>query len=150
MALINCSECGKEVSTKAEACPHCGAKQPQSTLVGSIVGVALILIGALVVLVVIIGLVVPEQSKEARMPVEAKLQCRAAITSLLRSPRSAHFNDDDATSPSKGVYQVRGTVDAQNAFGAEVRSAFGCDYEADASGSLKLKRACIDGLVPCR
>lgn len=24
MALINCSECGKEVSDKAAACPHCG------------------------------------------------------------------------------------------------------------------------------
>lgn len=24
MALINCSECGKEMSTTAEKCPHCG------------------------------------------------------------------------------------------------------------------------------
>lgn len=24
MALINCHECGKEISDKAEACPHCG------------------------------------------------------------------------------------------------------------------------------
>lgn len=26
MALKNCKECGKEVSTKADKCPHCGAK----------------------------------------------------------------------------------------------------------------------------
>lgn len=26
MALINCEECGKEVSSKALACPHCGFK----------------------------------------------------------------------------------------------------------------------------
>ncbi len=25
MALINCSECGKEISNKAELCPDCGA-----------------------------------------------------------------------------------------------------------------------------
>ncbi len=25
MALINCSECGKEISNKAQTCPHCGA-----------------------------------------------------------------------------------------------------------------------------
>ena len=25
MALVNCSECGKEISDKAEACPNCGA-----------------------------------------------------------------------------------------------------------------------------
>lgn len=24
MAMINCSECGKEISDKAGACPHCG------------------------------------------------------------------------------------------------------------------------------
>jgi predicted amidophosphoribosyltransferase len=24
MALTNCSECGKEISTKASSCPHCG------------------------------------------------------------------------------------------------------------------------------
>lgn len=27
MALKKCKECGKEVSTKADLCPHCGAKQ---------------------------------------------------------------------------------------------------------------------------
>lgn len=25
MALINCPECGKEISDRAKACPHCGA-----------------------------------------------------------------------------------------------------------------------------
>ena len=149
MALANCSECGKEVSTEAKACPHCGAKQPQRTFVGFLVIAIPTLIALFVVFSWVIVTVFPV-SKESKMPSEAKLQCRAAITSLLRSPRSANFNDDDATSPSKGVYKVRGTVDAQNAFGAEVRSTFGCDYEADASGSLKLKGVCMDGLVPCR
>lgn len=27
MALINCTECGKEASDQAKACPHCGAKK---------------------------------------------------------------------------------------------------------------------------
>ena len=26
MALIKCSECGKEISDKAKKCPHCGFK----------------------------------------------------------------------------------------------------------------------------
>ena len=25
MALIKCSECGKQISDKAKKCPHCGA-----------------------------------------------------------------------------------------------------------------------------
>jgi hypothetical protein len=31
MALINCSECGREVSTSAAACPHCGAPVKAAT-----------------------------------------------------------------------------------------------------------------------
>lgn len=27
MAMVNCSECGKEISDKAASCPHCGAPQ---------------------------------------------------------------------------------------------------------------------------
>src|SRR6476469_7596301 len=30
MALVACSECSKEVSTQARACPHCGAKRAKS------------------------------------------------------------------------------------------------------------------------
>lgn len=30
MAMINCKECGKEISTEAKACPHCGAKVPRT------------------------------------------------------------------------------------------------------------------------
>lgn len=28
MALKNCKECGKEVSSSAKKCPHCGVKNP--------------------------------------------------------------------------------------------------------------------------
>jgi hypothetical protein len=31
MALVNCTECGESVSTKANACPNCGAKPPKQT-----------------------------------------------------------------------------------------------------------------------
>ena len=35
MALIKCSECGKEISSKASSCPHCGnpMKQNEETVV---------------------------------------------------------------------------------------------------------------------
>jgi hypothetical protein len=54
MALTVCKECGNQVSTKADACPHCGAKQKRriSTLgcLGMVVIFFLVLgvIGALV------------------------------------------------------------------------------------------------------
>jgi len=31
MALVRCKECGEDISTKAQACPKCGAKAPKKT-----------------------------------------------------------------------------------------------------------------------
>lgn len=31
MALINCKECGKEISDKATSCPNCGYKLKETT-----------------------------------------------------------------------------------------------------------------------
>lgn len=32
MALVPCPECGKEISTQAVACPHCGAPQTRTVV----------------------------------------------------------------------------------------------------------------------
>lgn len=49
MALAKCKECGKEVSTSAKICPHCGVKNPGVRTKDMIVGVlALVFIGWLV------------------------------------------------------------------------------------------------------
>ncbi len=44
-----CSECGKEVSTKAQTCPHCGAKREK-------VGIMLIKVGCGVIILVPLGI----------------------------------------------------------------------------------------------
>lgn len=46
MALVKCRECGKEISSQAKACPHCGAKQINKIAVGcgALVGIALLAI----------------------------------------------------------------------------------------------------------
>lgn len=46
MALTKCRECGRQISTKAEACPGCGAKQPRRTsaLTWLVAGIALFLL----------------------------------------------------------------------------------------------------------
>lgn len=45
MALVKCKECGEEVSTKAKACPKCGAKPPKKTSVITWIVLGLIVIG---------------------------------------------------------------------------------------------------------
>jgi hypothetical protein len=48
MALINCKECKREISNKAKACPHCGAKVSRSVWLPAILGFfALGIVGSL-------------------------------------------------------------------------------------------------------
>lgn len=58
MALKPCKECGKEVSTTAASCPHCGKKNPNGSQ--SIAGVGCLLI---ILLVVIGGLMTDDTPK---------------------------------------------------------------------------------------
>ena len=69
MALINCSECGKQMSDKAEACPFCGnpgektEKVPQKEIVyiqpkqksGGGVWVFVGVLIAIVLIIIIVG-----------------------------------------------------------------------------------------------
>ena len=49
MALIKCTECGKEISSKANTCPHCGAPLVKEKKKGScltkILGIFILFIG---------------------------------------------------------------------------------------------------------
>lgn len=48
MAIMKCNECGKEMSTSARACPHCGARRPG--LFGRIIRGTVVIIFGLTVL----------------------------------------------------------------------------------------------------
>jgi len=56
MAIIKCSECDKDVSTEAVACPHCGAKQSKAAGSNGWV-TALSVVAFLVVGIFIIGVI---------------------------------------------------------------------------------------------
>jgi hypothetical protein len=59
---------------------------------------------------------------------DALVACRNAIEDQLQSPSSADFNTLDTTIEDRdnGGYRITGVVDADNAFGASVRSDFSC------------------------
>lgn len=86
MALINCPECGREISEMAKSCPHCGcpiqkptenkesSSKPKKThnsenrnekpkKKGSCLKIILIVLAALMVLIVLIGIIGGEEDK---------------------------------------------------------------------------------------
>lgn len=59
-------------------------------------------------------------------PAAAEIACEDAVRERLKSPSTADFPDTNYRHEPGGVFDVRGTVDSQNGFGATVRSIFGC------------------------
>lgn len=48
MALRACKECGKEISTDAKVCPHCGKRVGMSTLSGCLLIVVAVILGLII------------------------------------------------------------------------------------------------------
>lgn len=60
MALVKCADCGKDISTSAPACPHCGrpslARQNSTNLGDMLKGCAGLVVGLFGLLVCLIAL----------------------------------------------------------------------------------------------
>ena len=154
MALIQCQECGKEVSTDAKNCPSCGAKVvPPKKKAGSkkmylfaFIGVAII--GAVIQTQVDKGKppppppkqLTPEEQaiakKNSELTVLAK-KCTEAISASLKfpedakipSPYSAFDHDKIYKEEKNGIYTVQVTFEARNAFNAMKRSVVECKWK---------------------
>lgn len=59
----------------------------------------------------------------------ARAACRVYVEDRLRAPSTAEFSGLEATAGDRGRWTVTGSVDAQNGFGAQVRSDFTCVVE---------------------
>lgn len=77
--------------------------------------------------------------------VAAWTKCQAATKAVLKSPASASFDNSTilVTRISNG-FNVTGSVDSQNSFGAMIRSEYECDLEIS-GGALAVKHIGIDG-----
>lgn len=53
--------------------------------------------------------------------------CRGAVTSQLRAPSTADFPGDEEFVKNEAKYTMRGSVDAENGFGAQIRTEWVCD-----------------------
>ena len=88
----------------------------------------LIALGIFIALVAVIGgctAIASMNAKpyDANNKVEAISQCEARIADRLKAPSTADFTSD---ATGYGTWTVTGVVDAENSFGATVRSSFQC------------------------
>lgn len=136
MALKECKECKKEISTQADACPHCGAKpfkfkpyKPSGCFIVILVGLGAIAFAGLYPNA-------PSAPTSTQMPVEpafsaasANGACRSYIEQTLHDPDSADFattSESYVNRGADGVWVVQRKVRAANAFGAKRLSIFEC------------------------
>lgn len=135
MSLIKCKECGKEISTKADACPHCGAKpyKPGGCMIVFLVAAGLF---------GFISLVGDYKHNQASPPmgrslppvfepeVTARGLCMLQIKSQLHDPSSAEFESSATTTVKHDgeIWTVVRPVRAKNAMNATRRALFECRY----------------------
>lgn len=156
LALIICPECGKEVSDQSERCINCGyplIKQntdeneiQEQNLDNKVVSKKNVKSnGCLLVILFLLGIWIlslitnsPDMGSDDRK-VDAWVSAKHVVESNLKSPSTAKFpfssNSDGVsiTELENGKWRVRGWVDAENGFGAKIRSNFSVDINLNGS-----------------
>lgn len=155
MALVNCKECGQEISTTAEACPKCGAKQPKRTSIGTWVAGAFLAIVMFSCINKLDSQRVLSAQEAARVEATKSPEQRAAekrvddertaiyacvegIKSRLKDPKSAEFPDWSSSwrqLQKVGTIKTQIEVRAKNSFGAFNLSVFECTATQVSPGS---------------
>lgn len=82
----------------------------------------------------------------------AYIQCKGFVKSRLKSPASAEFPPNSSAKvyrpwADKQQYTVTAYVDAQNGFGANLRSRFICEIEWNGVKSLDIANWKLNGLL---
>lgn len=144
MALIECEECGNEVSDQAESCPECGAPINDDQDDGEDewgtkekVGCGGCLGFIAIIIIAIIGGIQSADIDVPAGPGSATIgtMCEQFISDRLTAPSTAEFQgtSDERVSVissddgSDTVYRYTGYVDAENKMGAKIRKDFICE-----------------------
>jgi hypothetical protein len=107
-------------------------------------GLAWIFAGIALV-IVLVGIVISSFAEDdpydPNNRLEVIAQCEARIEEQLKAPTTAEF---DSTATGDGTWTVTGTVDAENSFGANVRSEYQCTVKVTGDDTLSTKIDYID------
>jgi len=132
-----CRECGVEVSGSARTCPTCGATNPTKGAKKLSRG-RRVLAATIAVAVATAGVIVVQfDGNDGNSPAGAYAACKDMVRHRLKSPTTAEFcSFADARTVLQGeAYRINGWVDAENSFGAKLRTQFSCLLYWDGSES---------------
>lgn len=136
--LMPCPTCGQQISRTAKACPHCGddlGKAAHSSHVGNIptaanqgIGcVSMTAVAIIVLLIVGVFFGRGTSTPSARdLEIDAFIMCRQYVEQALKAPATADFPATRGVLISENTYGIRAYVDAQNSFGAKIRTHYTC------------------------
>lgn len=142
MALVKCRECGKDVSSEATTCPHCGVslQERESGCFRWAGGCATIAVLSLFAIILLSRNSGGPAVESTDLRADAYFACTEFAKRQLKAPATAKFpdySDRSAIQISTGQEKrwiVATHVDAQNSFGAMIRSDVGC-FMTHVSGS---------------
>lgn len=136
MAMGKCRECGKEVSSEAKACPHCGVSKPIKPAISGGMG-CLIMIGLLVFVGSIINSNSPNRPSSAA-PSEETLQLQLNRINLKYEWQKGGFDN---------VMIINFTVQNRNQFPIK-DFTISCDHSAPSGTRIDSNRKTVYEVVP--
>jgi hypothetical protein len=149
-----CPKCKEWINKQATVCPRCQSKQPASA-------------GATVIAVIIVGglclwgyrscssVVDSPEAREAAAKrstygdkVGAFTMAATFVEKRLKAPGTADYGwqapSECVTDLGEGRYLVKGWVDAQNSFGAKLRTHFTCTVKYEANDKWRCESLDMD------
>ena len=103
--------------------PDAANGKPSNPLRGCFIGCGLLIFIPLIFIIIAVSNSDGDSSSNSGQ-YEAIAQCEARIENLLKAPATADF--ETSASGSGSTWTVTGSVDAENSFGALIRSTFQC------------------------
>lgn len=144
MAMTTCKECGKQVSTEAKACPHCGAAAPAKKKAKGGIGKWLLMVFA-------IGVVVAVLPKQDKAKASASAPHRTQAAPVPDTPKKVEIAATEEKKADEVTDKQRAALAALKAqsealdqriagAGAEQRKSWDAQTVEDA----KLLRGCLE------
>ena len=137
MAMTTCKECGKQVSTEAKTCPHCGTSAPAKKKAKGGIGKWLLIVFA-------IGVVVAILPKPDKVTSVASAPPKAPTLRAVEAPKAPPPVEEKLTErQQKLLDEVRAHTARFDKLSADAREQWDAQTKEDA----KLLRGCLEHQV---